>query len=292
MSPSNNKISNLYLITGATGNIGGHITNELIQKGHRVRVLSRNPNHASFPEAVEVVTGDLTKPDTVADAFEGVTGVHFITINGDGFGPLESASELVTLAENAGVRRATVLWSGVPGPVEDAVKASSLEWTILQPQEFASNALEWKVSIRDEGVAREVFGDRKTAYIHPADIASVAVKALTTDKYHGKELVMTGPEVLTPKRAVQIISEVIGRTVRFEERTEEEERLRMKEEYGLEQEMIDYVISWTKNPPKEGYTVSPLVEEITGRPARTFREWVEENRHHFEATEPVKLQRN
>lgn len=272
---------NLYLVTGATGNIGGFIVKELLSRGERVRALTRNPDNADLPGEVEVLTGDLSRPETIANAFKGVTSVHFITIGGDDFGPLKSAPELVKMAEQAGVKRVSVIWNGVPGPVEEAVKASGLKWTILQPQEFSSNALEWKESIRHENVAREAFGDRKTAYIHPADIALVAAEVLTTDKYHGKELVMTGPEVLSPKEAVKIISDVIGRPVRFEERTEEVERRRMKEEYGLDQEVIDYVISWTKNPPKEGYTISPVVEEMTGSPARTFRQWVEENAGQF-----------
>lgn len=269
------------MVTGATGTVGEYIVDELLKNGHRVRALTRNPTKVNFPDEVEVVTGDLTKPETVASAFKGVTGVHFITINGDSFGPLETAPNLVRLAEEAGVKRSTVLWSGIPGPVEEAVKTSSLEWTILQPQEFMSNALEWKESIRDECVAREVFGDRKTAYIHPADIASVATKALTTNEYYGKELVLTGPEVLSPKHAVQIMTEILGRNIRFEERSEEDERRRMKEEYGLEQDMVDYVISWTKNPPPEAYTISASVEEITGRPPRTFQEWVMENAENF-----------
>lgn len=281
MDHSTNKNNNIYLVTGATGNIGGYVVEELLSKGHQVRALTRNPSKAEFAEEVEVITGDLSNPESLNRAFDGVTGIHFITISGDDFGPLNSAPELVKMAEEAGVKRATVLWNGVPGPVEDSVKQSRLKWTILQPQEFASNTLEWKESIRKEDIAREVFGDRKTAYIHPADIASVAAEALTTGTYHGKELVMTGPEALTPKRAVQIISEVIGRPIRFEERTEDEERRRMKEAYGLKQEVIDYVISWTKNPPEEAHTISPVVEEVTGNPARTFREWVIENRHHF-----------
>jgi uncharacterized protein YbjT (DUF2867 family) len=277
MNNSKNPPSSLYLITGATGTVGGYITDELLTKGHRVRVLTRNPDKADFAAEVEIITGNLSRPETVTNAFDGVTGVFFITISGDDFGPLKSAPELVKLAENAGVRRATVLWSGVPGPVEEAVKASSLEWTILQPQEFASNALEWKESIRDEGVAREAFGDRKTAYIHPADVASVAVAALIQSGHLGKEVVLTGPEVLTPKHAVQIIADIIGREIRFEERMEEEERQRMKEVHNVEEDVIDYVISWAKNPPREAYTISPAVEEITGSPARTFRQWVEEN---------------
>jgi len=108
----NNNKPNLYLVTGATGHIGGHIATELLKNGHRVRALTRNPEKADFPEEVDVVSGNLNKPETVAPAFEGVAGVHFITINGEGFGPLESAPELVRLAEEAGVQRVTVLWSG------------------------------------------------------------------------------------------------------------------------------------------------------------------------------------
>ncbi|MCC5905069.1 MAG: NAD(P)H-binding protein [Balneolaceae bacterium] len=278
---NNNNKPNLYLVTGATGQIGGHIVTDLLKKGRRVGALTRNPEKVNFPEEVDVVSGDLNKPETVASAFEGVTGVHFITINGEGFGPLESAPELVRLAEEAGVKRVTVLWNGVPGPVEDAVKASRLEWTILQPQEFMSNAIEWKDSIRKENVAIEAFGHRRTAYIHPADIASVAVAALTQKSHAGKELVLTGPEVLSPAKAVQIIAGVTGKQIRFEERSEAEERRRMKEEHGLEQEMIDYVISWTKNPPPEAYTISPVVEEVTGHLPRTFRQWAEENADEF-----------
>lgn len=282
MKNSTNKTNDIYLITGATGTVGGYIVDELLAKGHRVRVLTRHPAKADFPDEVEVVTGDLTKPETVAEAFEEVTGVHFITMNGDGFAPLETAPDLVRLAEGAGVKRATVLWSGVPGPVEDSVKASRLEWTILQPQEFMSNALEWGDSIRKENMAREAFGHRRTAYIHPADIASVTAEVLIHNGHAGKELVLTGPEVLSPEKAVNIIAEVTGKKIRFEERTEEEERQRMKEEYGIEQDMIDYVISWTKNPPPEAYTISPVVEDVTGRPPRTFRQWAEDNVKNFQ----------
>ncbi len=269
------------MVTGATGHIGGYIVSELLKNGHRVRALTRKPEKANFLEEVDVVSGDLNRPETVASAFDGVTGVHFITINGEGFGPLESAPELVRLAEEAGVQRATILWNGIPGPVEDAVKASRLEWTILQPQEFMSNAFEWSDSIRKENVAVESFGHRKTAYVHPADIASVAVAALTQNSHAGKELVLTGPEVLSPVKAVQIIAETTGKDIRFEERSEAEERLRMIKEHGLEQEMIDHVISWQKNPPPEAYTISPVIEQVTGRPPKTFRQWAEVNAYNF-----------
>lgn len=276
MNTSINKKENLYLIAGATGNVGRHLVSELTKQEHHVRALTRNPQNASFPDQVEVVEGDLTRPRTLVDPFEGVTSLHLITINGDSFEPLDTAPELVKLAEEAGVQRVTVLWSGFEGPVERAVKASNLEWTILQPQEFMSNTLEWAQSIREKGVVREAFGNRKTAMIHESDIARVAAAALTEEGHTGKEYTLTGPEVLTPTGAARIIGEVVGREVRFEELTEEQALKEMLQS-GIEEETAEFVLSWHRDTPEEGYTVVPIVEEVTGRRPRTFRQWVEEH---------------
>ncbi|XXY02937.1 hypothetical protein WMF26_28760 [Sorangium sp. So ce185] len=59
-----------------------------------------------------------------------------------------------------------------------------------------ANHLEWAASIRDEGIVREPFCDRLSAVVHEADIAAVAVAALTQDGHAGKKYTLTGPEVL------------------------------------------------------------------------------------------------
>lgn len=277
-SPTNNQ--NLYLVTGATGNVGRHLVDELLAKGQRVRALTRNPEKANFPETVEIVTGDLNRPKTLAPALEGVTGMHLITIGGESFEPLASAPELVDLAQRSGVKRATVLWSGRQGPVEKAVKASGLEWTILQPQEFMSNMLGWAESIRDKGTVEEAFGNRKTALIHEGDIARVAAAVLTEDGHNGKEYTLTGPEALTLFEAAETIGEVTGRKVQFNELTEEQARERMHQ-WGIEDEEVEYILSWYRNTPPEGYTVVPTVEYITGSPPRTFRQWAGEHAEQF-----------
>ncbi|WP_326977956.1 hypothetical protein [Bacillus inaquosorum] len=60
----------------------------------------------------------------------------------------------------------------------------------------------------------------------------------------------------------------------------------MKKEWkskGYEEEFINYfIIEMGKNPPKQVYTVLPTIELVTGEPARTFAQWVKENKHHFE----------
>ncbi|WP_176444686.1 NAD(P)H-binding protein [Paenibacillus herberti] len=75
------------LVTGATGNVGRHVVEHLVRAGHDVRALSRNPANANLPKGVEVVYGDLSKPESLAPAMRGVTGMHLITFSSDGYGP-------------------------------------------------------------------------------------------------------------------------------------------------------------------------------------------------------------
>ena len=85
--------------------------------------------------------------------------MHFITFAGNEYAPLQNGPEIVEMAARAGVQRATVLSGYLEGSVEQAVKSSHLERTILHPVEFMVNKLEWAESIRSEGVVREAFAD-------------------------------------------------------------------------------------------------------------------------------------
>lgn len=98
------------LVTGATGTVGRQVVAGLLERGERVRALTREPGRAGLPGEVEVVGGDLTEPEGLEGVFDGVSGVHLITFGGALFAPLETGERLVAMAEKAGVRRATVLY--------------------------------------------------------------------------------------------------------------------------------------------------------------------------------------
>jgi uncharacterized protein YbjT (DUF2867 family) len=239
------------LVTGATGNTGRHVVAELVRRGEHVRALTRDPAAwaGRFPAGVELVTGTHTAPDRLDGALDGVSRLH-ITVTA---GLAEVGPELVRRAVAAGVRRITVLWGGWVGPVEQAVADSGAEWTRLEAQEFMSNTLTWAESIRAEGVVRE-------PYDHPYNL--------------------TGPESLTPRERIAILSRAIHRDIAFEAITHEQAVGRLMAT-GVSRADAEYVVGWYATPSHSATTVDDTVERVTGRPARTFGQWVDEHAERF-----------
>jgi uncharacterized protein YbjT (DUF2867 family) len=265
------------LVTGATGNTGRHVVTELVRRGEHVRALTRDPAAwaGRFPAGVELVTGTHTAPDRLDGALDGVSRLH-ITVTA---GLAEVGPELVRRAVAAGVRRITVLWGGWVGPVEQAVADSGAEWTRLEAQEFMSNTLTWAESIRAEGVVREPY-DHPSALVHEADIAAVAAVALLDDGHAGRAYNLTGPESLTPRERIAILSRAIHRDIAFEAITHEQAVGRLMAT-GVSRADAEYVVGWYATPSDSATTVDDTVERVTGRPARTFGQWVDEHAERF-----------
>ncbi|NNH73079.1 NmrA family NAD(P)-binding protein [Nocardia uniformis] len=265
------------LVTGATGNTGRHVVTELVRRGDRVRALTRNPAAAAakLPSGVELVAGTHTAPATLAAALDGVTRLH-ITVTA---GLAEVGPELVQRAVDAGVRRMTVVWGGGVGPVEQAVAESGVEWTLVEPQEFMSNTSGWIDSIRAEGVVREPY-DRTSALVHEADIGVVAATALLEDGHAGQSYNLTGPESLTTHERLEMLSDAIGRDISFV-RISHEQAIDRLIATGVPRADAEYVVGWYAAPNIESTTVVDTVERVTGRPARTFADWVTEHADRF-----------
>ncbi|MEV6280717.1 NAD(P)H-binding protein [Nocardia sp. NPDC051832] len=266
------------LVTGATGNTGRHVVRELLERGEKVRALTRNPAAALriLPSGVELAEGTHTAPDALAAALDGIDRLH-VTVTA---GLAEVGPELVRRAVDAGVRRITVVWGGAVGAAEEAIAASGVEWTRLEPQEFMSNTATWADSIRAEGVVREPY-DLPSALVHEADIGAVAAVALLEDGHSGQVYNLTGPEALTPRERVAHLSRAIGREIGFVTITHEQAVDRLMAT-GVSRADADYVIGWYAAPPAVSTTIDDTVERVTGRPARTFAHWVTENAHRFQ----------
>ncbi|MGZ7443015.1 NAD(P)H-binding protein [Paenibacillus sp. TH7-28] len=271
------------LVTGATGTVGQHVTDLLVKRGMPVRALTRNPRQAKtkLPEGVQIAAGDLMKPETLRDAMQGVEAVFLITSSDEPEADLDTDPQVVALAEAAGVKRVVVLVGFEEGPVETALQASGVQWTLVKPAEFMANVLaDWRDMIRTEGVVREFYGEALSARVHEGDIAAVAVRVLLEEGHHGRTYPLTGPEALTRKEAVRTIAAAIGKDIPFVELSEEDARQQWLGQ-GYDEESVEFFVQMAKNTPEAGYTILPTIEQVLGRPARSLAEWANEHKREF-----------
>ena len=271
------------LVTGATGRVGRAVVAQLLDAGVPVRALTRRPEAARLPAAVEVVSGDLTVPESLDAALQGVGAVFLVwTVP-----PATAPAVVERLATHA--RRVVFLSSPhrtrhpffqQPNPaaalhadIERLIAASGLASTVIRPGMFASNALYWwAASIRDAGVVRWPYGAAETAPIDERDVASVAARALNEDGHAGGDYVLTGPDSRSQAEQVGIIGDVIGRRIQFEELSPEEFR---RETAGSWPPLVvDMLLAaWAATIGRPAFVTS-AVSDVVGSPPRTFRQWV------------------
>ncbi|MEV7568693.1 NAD(P)H-binding protein [Streptomyces tanashiensis] len=245
----------------------------LRQAGQSVRALTRAPAEATgLPGDVEVAGGDLTKPQTLAAALDGVSAVHLLEATGHDHAPLQTGPQILAMAAEAGIRRLTVLSVGEDGELEQAVRDSGLEWTFIWPIDFMSNALGWAEVIRNTAEVREPYANRRTASADEADVADVTATVLAKGGYAGRRLIVSGPEALTPAEKVSAIAAATGREIRFTELTDDQARLRWRAE-GWPEEGIEFMLRMWATVPETVARVTSTVEEVVGRPPRTFAQW-------------------
>ncbi|MGR6923591.1 SDR family oxidoreductase [[Actinomadura] parvosata] len=276
----------MILVTGATGNVGRQVVHQLVAAGHPVRALTRNPGTARLSQAAQVVKGDL---ETIDQCLEGVESVFLMWP----FHTAEAAPAVVSaLARHA--RRVVLLSSGAVRDqpdssvgrshreLEQRVEQSGLAWTVLWPSTFAANALWWAGQVRAGDVVRGAFGALPMAMLHESDIAAVAVRALTSGGHEGARYELTGPQVLTQAEQVRILGRALGRPLRWQELTREEERRRLLADDGFPDAFVDELLDgyarMLDGPPP---ALTSTVEEVTGRPPRTFAQWAADHAADF-----------
>lgn len=256
------------LVTGATGNIGRKVVDELLARGvGDIRALTVDPAKAALPEGVTAVRGYVRKPETLRAALDGVERMYLAPAP-------DTVDEVVALARAAGVRHIVDL-SGEPdswwGTVSNAVEASGLAWTHLWPGDFMENTEIWARQIRETGTVREPDPDAGSTPIAMDDIAAVAAAALAGDGHTGRAYSLTGPEKLTRAQLLAQLASALGRQIEFVRATREDTIRVLTPTMGdTATWYVDNVLSGL-----DGVTLpaNRVAEEILGRPAMTFAEW-------------------
>lgn len=103
----------------------------------------------------------------------------------------------------------------------------------------------------------------------------MSATALTAGGHDGRSYRLSGPESLRPADRVAVLADVLGRKLRFEGQSHEEARAEMSR--TMPAEYVDAFMSFFADGALDESQVLPTVQEVLGRPPRSFRQWAEEN---------------
>jgi len=278
------------LVTGATGRVGGHVVQQLVQRGADVRVLVRDPAKADFPAGVEVVQGDLLDIDAVRAAFSGVRTLFLLNaVAADEF---TQALIALNIARESGVERVVYLsvihadrFVNVPhfavkSGAERMIQQMGFSATILRPAYFIDNELTIKDVVLNHGLYPMPIGGKGLAMVDARDIAEVAaIELIRRDQAPGKlpteTLNLVGPDTLTGSDVAAIWSDVLGRPVAYGG----------DDPTGFEQNLASFMPKWMAYEMRlmaERFVGDGMLPEtgdverltkILGRPLHTYRDF-------------------
>ncbi|MGG6896156.1 SDR family oxidoreductase [Rhizobium sp. BR 315] len=238
------------LVTGATGRVGRHVVDQLVNRGAKVRVLTRDPSKANVPAGVEVARGDLLDIDALRGAFNGVSTLFLLNaVTGDEF---TQAIITLNIAHEAGVERVVYLsvfeadravnvpHFAVKFGAERMLVQMGFSATILRPTYFIDNELMIKDVILNHSVYPMPIGSKGIAMVDARDIAEVAaIELIRRDRAPGKLPIETinlvGPDTLTGPDVAKIWSDLLGRPVVYGG----------DDPSGFEQNIASFMPRWT-----------------------------------------------
>jgi uncharacterized protein YbjT (DUF2867 family) len=274
-------MSEKILVVGATGTVGRPLVAELVKGGAAVRAASRDPGRARgvLPDATEIVPFDLERPATFDDALQGVDRVFLMARPGDEHAD-RLAFPLIGAMERHGVRHVVDLSalgaearpSFALRKVEQRLEASPMAFTHLRPnffmQLFTGGSL--LAAVRACAI-RVPAAYAKVSWIDARDVAAAAAAVLAADRVHaGKAYTLTGPQALNHAEVAAVIEQACGRAVRYEAIAEEEARCVLSQA-GFPAPWVERLIGFYRLVRDEAAApVSSAVQDLLGRPARTF----------------------
>ena len=278
------------LITGATGNIGRQVVQQLVNRGADVRALVRDPAKANFPANVDVVQGDLLDVGALRLAFKGASTLFLLNaVVADEF---TQALVSLNLAREAGIERVVYLsvihsdrYLNVPHfagkfGVERMLEQMGFGATILRPAYFMNNDHTIKDVVTGYGVYPMPIGSKGLAMIDARDIGEIAaIELLRHERAPAplplERINLVGPDTLTGEAVAAIWSTVLNRPITYGG----------DDTAAFEKNLLNFIPSWMAYDMRlmsERFLTEGMVPEagdverltkLLGRPLRSYRDF-------------------
>ena len=278
----------MILVTGAGGNVGRPLIDELAAAGVPTRAAHRSTDKAARANAagLDAVTVDYARPESLPPALDGVEAV-FLLATGVA-GQIEGETNVVRAAKAAGVQRIVKLsvfgaaeeefgFARTHRPVERGIEASGLAWTFLRPASYMQNFTNFMApTIRSQHAIYTLIPDAVFNHVDTRDVARAAAAVLTREGHDGQAYTLTGPRSFSYRDAARTIGDVTGTPVQVVALTESDARAGMKS-HGVPDVYADHLVDldrWYESGKGDQLTSS--IRDVTGREPTSFASFVKE----------------
>jgi uncharacterized protein YbjT (DUF2867 family) len=282
----------MILVTGASGNVGKTVLQEVAKSGAKHRAMYRSAAEAAkAPAGTETVIADFAKPETLSAALKNVESVYLVCSPIPELVQLES--NMIDACVAAGVKH--VVQNSAMGAgdydksfpswhrkVEEKLKSMRLTWTILRPNSFHQNVVAFFApTIRTQGVFYSSMRDAKNSFLDVRDIAAVAARSLASVEHAGKIYELNGPEAINYHELARKISKVAGREVKYVDIPMDAQKKAMLEQ-GMPEWQVRALLDLQQYYLNgKGGETDGLLQKLLGRAPITMEEFLAENAHEF-----------
>jgi uncharacterized protein YbjT (DUF2867 family) len=279
---------NDILVAGPTGTVGSQLIRQLHGAGYRVRALIRDSDKAQTISSLATpVIGDLSKPESLTPAFNGAERVFILAPPTPELEKLERNAFDAAIA--AGAKRIVFLSNygaaefdedphfHVHGKHERHLASLPVDWTVLRPTRFMNyTPFVWS-SLMKRGLLIEADGAGAMTVIDPADIAAVALKALTVDGHEGQSYELTSEDSFTVAELAQMLSRVLGRDITIFKGGVDALRTALIEN-GAPGEYAPLMAAYFTKVAAGFYKTTDTAGKVLGRAPRSYVDWLEQNK--------------
>ena len=273
----------IILVTGATGQQGGAVARNLLDRGWKVRALTRNSESEKALElkslGAEVVQGDMNDLESLKEPLRGTYGLFSVQNfwEAGNEGEIKFGKTLATAAKDADVKH--LVYTSVASAdkntkivhfdskfqIEEFIRSIDIPYTIIRPVFFMDNFLMMKDQIDEGNITNAILPEIPLQMIATNDIGIFAANVFDNpEKYLGKAIDIAGDSVTMPESA-KLIGDMIGKLVEYTALSMEEFRSAMGDEYAG---MVDWF-------NRVGYTVDIAeLERSNDIKMKRFDEWL------------------